>query len=135
MPDYREGCAPAFPARSTPQGTRGPTRRKQLTVISGNRPATDFSVPMYQFIYAAQSDVEARHILATRLQASYRQPFEHLVPRYCTAGAPDTCRASLQAYVDAGVREFILTPPVVNADECRQQLDLYAAEILPKLTL
>ncbi|MDH3604751.1 MAG: hypothetical protein OEU26_34530, partial [Candidatus Tectomicrobia bacterium] len=99
------------------------------------RPATDFAAPMYQFIYAAQSDVEARHILATRLQESYQQPFERLVPRYCTTGTPDTCRASLQAYVDAGVREFILTPPVVNAEECRQQLDLYAAEILPRLQL
>ena len=99
------------------------------------RPSTDFAMPMYQFIYAAQSDVEARHILAARLQESYQQPFERLVSRYCTAGAPDTCRASLQAYVDAGVREFILTPPVTNADECRQQLDLYAAEILPSLQL
>ncbi|MEE8290677.1 MAG: LLM class flavin-dependent oxidoreductase [Candidatus Tectomicrobia bacterium] len=97
------------------------------------RPAADFTVPMYQFIYAAASDNEARDILATRLQQVYQQPFARVVERYCTAGTPETCRAHLQAYVDAGVREFILTPPVVSPHEFRQQLDLYATEILPAL--
>jgi alkanesulfonate monooxygenase SsuD/methylene tetrahydromethanopterin reductase-like flavin-dependent oxidoreductase (luciferase family) len=92
-------------------------------------------MPMYQFIYVATSDEEAQHILATRLQQTYQQPFARLVPKYCTAGTPATCRASLQAYVDAGVREFILTPPVTSPHEFRQQLDLYASEIFPALRL
>ncbi len=92
-------------------------------------------MPMYQFIYAANSDTEAQAILATRLQQAYQQPFDTLVPRYCTAGTPETCRASLQAYVDAGVREFILTPPVTSPEECRQQLDLYATHIFPALRI
>ena len=97
------------------------------------REGSDFTVPMYQFIYAADDDRKAQTLLMGRLQQVYRQPSESLVTRYCTAGTPETCRAGLQAYVDAGVREFILTPPVVCPQEWRQQLDLYANEILPLL--
>ena len=97
------------------------------------RPPTDFTLQMYQFIYAAETDAEARSILADRLQQIYQQPFERPVSRYCTAGTPETCRDSLQAYVDAGAREFILTPPVTSPDEFRRQLDIYATEIMPAL--
>lgn len=93
----------------------------------------DFAMLMYQFIYVAETDKEARSILADRLQQTYRQSFAQLVTRYCTAGTPQTCRDSLQAYIDAGVREFILTPPVNSPQEFRQQLDIYAAEIIPAL--
>lgn len=88
---------------------------------------------MYQFIYVADTDVEAQAIMAERLETVYRQPFSRLVGKYCTVGTPETCRANLQAYVDAGVREFILTPPVASPDEFRRQLDVYVAEILPGL--
>jgi alkanesulfonate monooxygenase SsuD/methylene tetrahydromethanopterin reductase-like flavin-dependent oxidoreductase (luciferase family) len=88
---------------------------------------------LHQFIYVADNDAEAQQILAARLQQVYQQPFTHLVEKYCTAGTPETCRASLQAYVDAGVRTFILAPPVMSAAEFRQQLGIYAREILPAL--
>ncbi len=109
--------------------------RRQLTeaAIRVGRDPADLSAPMYQFIYVADTDAEAQTVMAERLETVSRQPFGHLVGKYCTAGSSDTCRASLQAYVDAGVREFILTPPVVNPDECRRQLDIYAGEILPSL--
>ncbi len=97
------------------------------------RPCSDFAMLMYQFIYVAETDKEARSILADRLQQTYQQPFERLVTRYCTAGTPQTCRNSLQAYIDAGAREFILTPPVSSPQEFRQQLDIYATDIIPAL--
>lgn len=97
------------------------------------RESTGLAFPMYQFIHAAERDDKARTTLAARLQHTYQQPFDHLVPRYCTVGTPESCRASLQAYIDAGAREFILTPPVISPQEFRQQLDLYATEILPLL--
>ena len=106
----------------------------EYSAAAGRDPAT-LAMPMYQFTYVAARDAEAQSILATRLQQTYQQPFARLVAKYCTAGTPATCRASLQAYVDAGVREFILTPPVVSPQEFRQQLDLYAAEIFPALRL
>jgi probable F420-dependent oxidoreductase len=100
---------------------------------AAGRDPTTLAMPMYQFIYVAACDDEAQAVLATRLQQTYQQSFARLVSKYCTAGTPATCRASLQAYVDAGVREFILTPPVVSPHEFRQQLDFYAAEIFPAL--
>lgn len=100
---------------------------------AANRPASELSVPMYQFIYASDNNTKAQQLLAARLEEPYQQPFEQLVSKYCTAGTPETCRRSLQAYVDAGVREFILTPPVTSPSEFRQQLDLFAGDIVPKL--
>jgi probable F420-dependent oxidoreductase len=102
---------------------------------AAGRDPTTLAMPMYQFIYVAASDDEAQGILARRLQQTYQQPFARLVAKYCTAGTPATCRASLQSYIDAGVREFILTPPVTSPQEFRQQLDFYAAEIFPALRL
>jgi alkanesulfonate monooxygenase SsuD/methylene tetrahydromethanopterin reductase-like flavin-dependent oxidoreductase (luciferase family) len=100
---------------------------------TAGRDTTTLAMPMYQFIYVGARDDEAQHTLARRLQQTYQQPFTRLVSRYCTAGTPATCRASLQAYIDAGVREFILTPPVASPHEFREQLDVYATEIFPAL--
>jgi probable F420-dependent oxidoreductase len=104
----------------------------QYAAEAGRDPA-DFSVPMYQFIYTAETDDQARDILATRLQQTYQQSFTRLLSTHCTVGTPETCRASLQAYVDAGAREFVLSPPITSPHELRQQLDLYATDILPAL--
>lgn len=79
-----------MPYLFTPEQYAAARRRLLQYGAEEGRPATDFAAPMYQFSYAVQSDMEARHILATRLQASYQQPFERFVPQYCTAGAPET---------------------------------------------
>jgi probable F420-dependent oxidoreductase len=107
-------------------------RLAHYAVAAGPEPTT-LEMLLHQFIYIADSDAEAQRVLAARLQQSYQQPFARLVEKYCTAGTPETCRASLQAYVDVGVRTFILTPPVTSADEFCQQLTIYAREILPAL--
>ncbi|WP_179136928.1 LLM class flavin-dependent oxidoreductase [Candidatus Entotheonella palauensis] len=106
----------------------------ELAVEAGRDPAA-LTAPMYQFIYAADTDAEARAIMAERLETVYQQSFSRLMGKYCTVGTPDACRANLQAYVDAGAREFILTPPVASPDEFRRQLEVYAGEILPGLRI
>jgi probable F420-dependent oxidoreductase len=124
-----------MPYMYTPdQYTAARQRLLQYGTAAGRDP-TALSMPMYQFMYAAASNDQAHDILATRLQQAYQQPFHRLVSKYCTAGTPAACRASLQAYIDAGVREFILAPPVTQPQEFRQQLDLYATEILPGLRI
>lgn len=122
-----------MPYLYTPEQFASARQQVLQRATDAGRDTTSMAFPMYQFLYAADDAAAARALLATRLQQSYQQPFERLVPKYCTVGTPADCRASLQAYVDAGVREFILTPPVASPDEWRQQLDLYAAEILPGL--
>ena len=124
-----------MPYMYTPSQYSAARQRLCQYATAAGRNAATLCMPMYQFIYAADRDEQARHTLAVRLQHAYQQPFARLVPKYCTAGTPATCRASLQAYVDAGVREFILAPPVTHPHEFRQQLDLYATEILPGLRL
>lgn len=122
-----------MPYLYTPDQYAAACRQLSDETVRAGRDPTALIVPMYQFIYVADTDAEARALMASRLESVYRQPFDRLVGKYCTAGTPETCRTHLQAYVDAGVREFILTPPVTSPDECRRQLDVYAAEILPAL--
>jgi probable F420-dependent oxidoreductase len=124
-----------MPYLYTPAQYADTRQRLHNYMTDTGRDTADFAVPMYQFIYAAESDDQAHNILARRLQQTYQQPFDRLVHTYCTAGTPETCRASLQAYIDAGVREFILTSPVADPDDFRQQIDLYATEILPALRI
>ncbi len=124
-----------MPYLYTPEQYADACRTLADETIRARRDPNALTVPMYQFIYVADSDAEAQGIMASRLENVYRQPFDRLVGKYCTVGTPATCRAHLQAYVDAGVREFILTPPVTSPDECRRQLDLYATEVLPALHL
>jgi probable F420-dependent oxidoreductase len=122
-----------MPYLYTPEQYTEARQRLDEYGATAGRDTTALAMPMYQFIYVAPSDDEAQQLLTSRLQHTYQQPFVRLVPKYCTAGTPATCRASLQAYVDAGVREFILTPPVASPQEFRQQLDYYATEIFPAL--
>lgn len=122
-----------MPYLYTPDQYADACRQLADEAVRAGRDPADLTVPMYQFMYVADTDAAAQALMASRLESVYRQPFDRLVSKYCTAGTPETCRAHLQAYVEAGVREFILTPPVASPEECRRQLDVYATEILPAL--
>jgi len=122
-----------MPYMYTPEQYAAAHPRLQHYAAAAGRESTTLKMLLHQFIYVADSDAEAQRLLAARLQQVYQQPFARLVEKYCTAGTPETCRASLQAYVDAGVHTFILAPPVTSADEFRHQLAIYARELLPAL--
>lgn len=124
-----------MPYLYTPAQCAAARHRLTAGAVAAGRDSTALEMLLYQFIYVARSDAQARTTLAERLAQTYQQPFEHLVTKYCTAGTPETCRRSLQAYLDAGVREFILTPPVRSPEEFRRQLDLYVTDVLPGLRL
>jgi probable F420-dependent oxidoreductase len=124
-----------MPYLYTPERFAASQERLAAYATEAGRDPRSLSMLMYQFIYVASSDQQARTILAARLGQTYNQPFGSLVAKYCTAGTPETCRRSLQAYIDAGAREFILTPPVSSPEEFRRQLDCYATAVLPGLHL
>jgi alkanesulfonate monooxygenase SsuD/methylene tetrahydromethanopterin reductase-like flavin-dependent oxidoreductase (luciferase family) len=68
----------------------------------------------------------------TNLSRRYNQPFEHLVERYCALGTPEQCVEKIQTYIDAGMSNLACSftcPP----DQVTEQIEWYAADILPRL--
>jgi probable F420-dependent oxidoreductase len=87
----------------------------------------------YHLVFIAVGDTheEAHQLAAEKLSERYNQPFDNLVERYCALGTPAECVASLQRFVDAGARHFILSPLCDNG-ALAQHLETYAQEILPQ---
>jgi probable F420-dependent oxidoreductase len=63
------------------------------------------------FIYIHVGPHEAaRQANVDFLTASYRQPFDKLVDRYCVFGDAAACAAGLQPFIEAGAEHLILVP-------------------------
>jgi probable F420-dependent oxidoreductase len=75
----------------------------------------------------AGSDEEARAELAPVIEAMYRTPFERF-ERHTICGGPDTWRARIGEFADAGVQHFNL---VLAGGDVRVQMARLATEVLP----
>jgi probable F420-dependent oxidoreductase len=64
------------------------------------------------FLFTILSDDYDRALdgAANMLQMIYNRPFRDAAAKYCLLGRPDDCVRQLQAFVDAGCREFIFSP-------------------------
>ncbi len=74
----------------------------------------------------ADSDAEARAIIAPAIERMYRTPFERF-ERYCIFGPPDTWRTRIAAFAAAGVRHFNL---VFAGGDVQGQMVRVATEVL-----
>jgi probable F420-dependent oxidoreductase len=74
----------------------------------------------------------ARAMAAAHLTRRYNQPFDELVKRYCVLGPPARCVETLQHFVDAGVRTFVIGF-TVGADRVGEQIERFAAEVMPRV--
>jgi probable F420-dependent oxidoreductase len=72
----------------------------------------------------------ARTTAARYLTRQYNQPFDDLVRKYCVLGPPARCIDTLGAFVEAGVRTFVIGF-VAGAERAGEQLERFAGEILP----
>lgn len=70
----------------------------------------------------------AEHFLTTE----YRQPFGHLVERYCALGTPDDCAAAIQALVDAGAGHVAVIP-TRPPEHVLDQLATIASDVMPRV--
>jgi probable F420-dependent oxidoreductase len=89
-----------------------------------------FGTGLVTYIRIALTYEEAKREAVRYLSIEYRQPFEHLVDKYCALGPVPDCVATLSRFVDAGVRHLVLIPacpPSMAMDQLRQ----IAAEIIP----
>ncbi len=72
----------------------------------------------------------ARETAARSLTRQYHQPFDELVKKYCVLGPPARCLETLERFVEAGVRTFIVGF-VAGAERASEQLERFAAEVIP----
>jgi len=74
----------------------------------------------------------ARATAARSLTKQYNQPFDELVKRYCVLGPPARCIETLEGFVEAGARTFVLGF-MAGADRAQEQIERFASEALPAL--
>jgi probable F420-dependent oxidoreductase len=104
---------------------------QEMAPTYGRQPA-DIQGGMLLFTTIARDYETAKQMANTNLSRRYNQPFEHLVERYCALGTPEQCLEKIQAYIDAGMSNLVcsFTCP---ADQVTEQIEWYAADILPRL--
>lgn len=73
---------------------------------------------------------QARVAAARDLAWRYNQSFDELVKKYCVLGPPARCIETLERFVTAGVRSFVLGF-TAGADRVPEQLERFAADVLP----
>ncbi len=72
----------------------------------------------------------ARAAAAQYLAKQYNQPFDELVKRYCVLGPPACAIETLDRFVEAGVRTFVIGF-TAGAERVQEQIERFAAEVLP----
>ena len=104
---------------------------QEVAPTYGRSPA-DIQGGMLLFTAIARDYETAKEMASANLSRRYKQPFEHLVERYCALGTPEQCLEKIQTYIAAGMSNlaFSFTCP---ADQMTAQIEWCAADLLPHL--
>ena len=94
------------------------------------RDLSDFTFGLYIFTAVHEDNDAAVKMAADKLSVQYSQDFSQLVHKYALAGDPDTCRARLQEYLDAGA-SFVFVSTACADDYIDRNLELIATEVIP----
>jgi probable F420-dependent oxidoreductase len=87
--------------------------------------------PAHLAFTVVDDDWDRARVAATRfLTRQYNQPFDELVKKYCVLGPPARCIETLERFVEAGVRTFIVGF-VAGGDRAHDQIERFAAEVAP----
>jgi len=86
---------------------------------------------LYLYCSIRQDGERARDDVAAFLGGAYGAKPPAMLDRIAPAGTPEQVAARLQAYVDAGVRYFIISPAA--REDTLEVVTLAAAEVLPRL--
>jgi alkanesulfonate monooxygenase SsuD/methylene tetrahydromethanopterin reductase-like flavin-dependent oxidoreductase (luciferase family) len=92
-----------------------------------------FEWMIYLYTSIRRDGDRARREVASFLGSAYGDQPGAMLDRIAPSGTPDEMAVRLQAYVDAGVRHFILSP--ATATETLEVITLAAEEVLPRLVL
>src|SRR6516162_3068022 len=96
------------------------------------RDLSGFEWMMYLYCSVRADGERARSDVRSFLGAAYGDKPDSLLDRIAPSGTPDEMAGLLQAYVDAGVRHFVISP--ATPVESLEVVTLAAQEVLPALT-
>lgn len=88
---------------------------------------------MYLYCSVRKDGDRAREDVAGFLGGAYGDKPPEMLDRIAPAGTPEQVAARLQAYVDVGVRHFIISPAAHR--DTLEIVTLAAREVLPRLTV
>lgn len=101
----------------------------QTHADAAGRGAAPFRTAAFLFTILSDDYDSALDRAGTMLQMIYNRPFRDAAAKYCLLGRPSDCVQQMQAFIDAGCREFIFSPLMDPAEF----VDRAAADLLPAL--
>jgi len=116
----------------TPARYRQSLEKIRAAAASVGRGLDGFATAHLTFITVGRDYERARSAWVARLSKRYAQDFGPLADRYGVIGTPEQCAARLAEFRDAGCTYFLLNAICEPPNE-REQLELIAAEVLPRL--
>jgi probable F420-dependent oxidoreductase len=115
----------------TPERYRQSLDKIRAAAAAHNRGLDGFATAHLTFITVGRDYGQARAAWVARLSKRYAQDFGPLAERYGIIGTPAQCAERLEAFRAAGCSYFLMNPICEPAEE-REQLEIIAAEILPR---
>jgi probable F420-dependent oxidoreductase len=122
-----------LPYLVSPQAYARSVRTIGAAALDAGRDLTGFQWMMYLYCSVRRDGEQARQDVAAFLGSAYGDKPREMLDRIAPSGTPDQVAARLQAYVDAGVRHFIISPAAPR--ETLEVVTLAATEVLPRLSL
>jgi probable F420-dependent oxidoreductase len=116
----------------TPDRYRQSLEKIRAAATAHGRALDGFATAHLTFITVGRDYEQARAAWVARLSRRYAQDFGPLADRYGVIGTPEQCAERLEAFRAAGCRYFLLNP-IGDPSQEREQLEVIAAEILPRL--
>ncbi len=116
----------------TPERYRQSLEKIRAAAAAAGRTLDGFTTAHLTFITVGRDYERARAAWVARLSRRYAQDFGPLADRYGVIGTPEQCAARLAEFRAAGCEYFLLNPIGEPAAE-REQLELIAADVLPRL--
>lgn len=116
----------------TPERYAESLQKIRAAAAAHGRSLAGFSTAHLTFITVGRDRERARAAWVARLSRRYAQDFGPLAERYGVFGTPEQCLERLEAFRAAGC-EYFLMNAICDPPEEREQLEMIAAEVLPRL--
>jgi probable F420-dependent oxidoreductase len=115
----------------TPERYRRSLEKIHAVAAAHGRRLDGFATAHLTFITVDRDYERARQTWVARLSRRYAQDFGPLAEKYGVIGTPDQCAERLEAFRAAGCTTFLLNP-ICEPPQEREQLEIIAAELLPR---
>jgi len=103
----------------------------RVAAQAAGRSLDGFAMAHLTFITVGRDYETARERWVKRLSQRYAQDFGPLAGKYGVIGTPEQCAEQLERFRAAGCSYFLLNP-ICDVPEERDQLELIAAEVMPR---